>query len=42
MRRHGCGEAAESWRPDLEKERKKKAGMDGNRKQEGGTHQSVT
>lgn len=39
MRRHGCGAAAESWKPDLEKERKKSVGWIGKRKQEGGTHQ---
>lgn len=44
-----CGEPAESWKPDLEKERVEKerkekeggGGVDGNTKQEGSIHQSV-
>lgn len=45
MSRHGCGEAAESRRPDLEKERvekKERNGGDGGEQKAGGRHSSVS
>lgn len=45
MRRHACGEAAKSWRPDFEKKkdwrRKKESEVGGGREQKAGGRQSV-